>query len=237
MKAPDSGESVGRGLDSNDRASGEHPSLTRIAAFSDGVFAFAITLLVLSIHIPRPTDADHGLGLLHLLTVQWQTYFAYVLSFMLIGINWAHHRVMFGKFARADNTLVWLNLLYLMVGVAFMPIPTAVLGAWLGDSHANQVVAAAFYGSAAGVSALAYNGVWLYGAYGAKLTHDHVTPQVRRTHMLVWGMSVPVAFALTLIAFVNPKVVVAGFVVVILAYVVPLPRWFLTRRRAMPASK
>src|SRR6266568_8788614 len=113
----------------------EDPSLARIGAFSDGVFAFAITLLILAIHIPQPTDADANQGLLTLLTQQWRSYLAFVLSFMLVGINWANHRVMFATFARANHTLVWLNLLYLMVGVAFMPIPTAVLGAWLGSPN------------------------------------------------------------------------------------------------------
>jgi len=58
------------------------------------VFAFAITLLILAIRIPHPTDADAGQGLLTLLTQQWRSYVAFVLSFMLIGINWANHRVM-----------------------------------------------------------------------------------------------------------------------------------------------
>src|SRR5258705_11772061 len=126
----------------------EHPSLARIGAFSDGVFAFAITLLILAIRIPHPTDGDAGQGLLSLLTEQWRSYLAFVLSFMLVGINWPNHRVMFKTFARADHTLVWLNLLYLMVGVAFIPVPTAVLGAWLGSSTFNdQVIAAVFYGA------------------------------------------------------------------------------------------
>src|SRR5277367_2562541 len=102
----------------------DDPTLARIAAFSDGVFAFAITLLIMTIRIPQPTDADAGRGLLILLTQQWRSYLAFALSFMLVGINWANHRVMFATFARANHTLIWLNLLYLMVGVAFMPLPT-----------------------------------------------------------------------------------------------------------------
>src|ERR1700694_5995006 len=96
----------------------DDPSLARIGAFSDGVFAFAITLLVMGIRIPHPTDADASQGLLTLLTLQWRNYIAYVLSFMLIGINWANHRVMFSTFARSNHILIWLNLLYLMLGVA-----------------------------------------------------------------------------------------------------------------------
>src|SRR5579864_3867166 len=78
------------------------PTLGRIGAFSDGVFAFAITLLVVAIRIPHPNDADAGRGLLVLLSEQWRSYFAFVLSFMLGGINWANHRVMFATFSHAD---------------------------------------------------------------------------------------------------------------------------------------
>lgn len=75
------------------------------------MFAFAITLLILAIRIPHPNDADANQGLLSLLTQQWRSYLAFVLSFMLVGINWANQRVMFKTFARASHLLVWLNLL------------------------------------------------------------------------------------------------------------------------------
>src|SRR5437764_542515 len=92
----------------------DDPTLARIGAFSDGVFAFAITLLIVAIHVPQPNDPDAHRGLLTLLIDQWRSCLAFVLSFMLVGINWANHRVMFSKFARANHGLVWLNLLYLM---------------------------------------------------------------------------------------------------------------------------
>ena len=87
----------------------DDPSLARIGAFSDGVFAIAITLLVLAIRIPRPTDGDANEGLLTLLAQQWRSFLAFFLTFMLVGINWANHRLMFKTFARADHTLVWLQ--------------------------------------------------------------------------------------------------------------------------------
>lgn len=212
----------------------EDPSLARIGAFSDGVFAFAITLLILSIRIPRPSDADADQGLLSLLTQQWRSYLAFVLSFMLVGINWANHRVMFKTFARADHTLVWLNLLYLMLGVAFMPVPTAVLGAWLGDPK-NEVIAAVFYGGAATTGALAYNLLWWYGAYAAKLTSPALTAHQRRALTVAWGPSVLILATLTTVAFASPALAVAGYVAVVFAYVLPLPRWVAVmqqRRRA-----
>src|SRR5262249_22558048 len=148
------------------------------------------------IRIPRPTDADAGAGLLHLLTDQWQSGLAYVLSFLLLGMNWANHRVMFAAFARADHTVIWLNLLYLMVGVAFIPIPTAVLGAWLGHPR-GAVVAAVFYGASTTVGGLAFVALWWYGAYAAGLTSAALTAAKRRAHSLAWGPAPLVMAALT----------------------------------------
>ncbi len=198
------------------------PSLARLSAFSDGVFAFAITLLVLTIRIPHPTDADAGAGLWTLLTQQWRNYLAFVLSFMLVGINWANHRVMFSKFARSSHALVWLNLFYLMVGVAFMPIPTAILGDWI-ENPQNQVVAAVFYGAASIVGGIAFNMVWWYGAYAGKLTFPGLTAGERRAHTIAWGIAPLVVVTLTAIAFVNPMLAMAGYVAIIVFYLLPVP--------------
>jgi uncharacterized membrane protein len=206
------------------------PALSRIGAFSDGVFAFAITLLVVAIRIPHPTDADAGRGLLALLSEQWRSYFVFVLSFMLGGINWANHRVMFATFSHADHTLTWLNLLYLMLGVAFIPVPTAVLGAWLGNAE-NQVVAAVFYGAAATVGGLAYNLVWWYGAYVAKLTSPALNTRQRRAHTLAWAPAPVVMAALTGIAFASPWLAVGGYVAMVFAFVLPLPRLMALKLR------
>src|SRR6266446_3844655 len=215
----------------------EDPSLARIGAFSDGVFAFAITLLILAIRIPQPTDADANRGLLTLLIQQWRSYLAFVLSFMLVGINWANHRVMFATFVRANHALVWMNLLYLMLGVAFMPVPTAVLGAWLGSPN-NQVVAAVFYGGAATVGGLVYNLLWWYAAYAAKLTSPALSARERRALTLAWGPAPLVVAALTAVAFASPPLAVAGYVATVFVYILPVPRLVALgqRRRRVQSS-
>ena len=195
-----------------------------MGTFSDGVFAIAITLLVLAIRIPHPTDADADQGLLTLLVREWRSYLAFFLSFMVVGINWANHRVMFKVFARADHALIWLNLLYLMVGVVFIPVPTAVLGQWLGSPN-NQVVATVFYGVAATTGALLFVLLWWYGAYAAKLTSPDLTDRQRRGITLAWAPAPLVIAGLTAIAFVSPALSVAGFLVIVVVYALPIPRW------------
>jgi len=142
---------------------------------------------------------------------------------------------MFATFARADHTLVWLNLLYLMVGVAFMPIPTAVLGAWLGSPN-NQVVAAVFYGGTATVGGLVYNLLWWYGAYAAKLTSPALSARERRAHTIAWGPAPLVVAALTAVAFASPHLAVAGYVATVFVYILPVPRLIALKQRRRHAQ-
>src|SRR5262245_23042404 len=98
---------------------------TRLEAFSDGVFAIAITLLVLDVKVPRG-EADLAAALL----TQWPSYVGYTGSFVIIGIWWAGHHELLGTIARSDHPLRLLNTLHLMC-IAFLPFGTAVLAEYL----------------------------------------------------------------------------------------------------------
>jgi transmembrane protein TMEM174 (potassium channel) len=178
-------------------ARAEHPSLQRIGGFSDGVFAFAITLLILAIRIPDPRDSDAVEGLLPLLTQQWRSYLAFVMSFMLIGVTWANHRILFTKFARADTALVWLNLLNLMIGGFSCPSrPRSLGGGWAAAATRIRWLPQCSTASAPrwvwspSIS-------WWYGAYGAKLTHAELSDAQRRAHTVAWAVAIPVLAVLT----------------------------------------
>lgn len=116
---------------------------TRLEAFSDGVLAIAITLLVLEVKVP---SAGHG-KLLAALRDQWPSYAAYALSFVVIGIMWVNHHGIFERIAHVDRPLLLLNLALLM-GIAFLPFPTALFADYLREGGANSHVAAAVYGAA-----------------------------------------------------------------------------------------
>jgi uncharacterized membrane protein len=141
---------------------------TRLEAFSDGVFAITITLLVLEIR--PPTDDEnllHGLGAL------WPSYLSYAVTFLFIGQVWANHHVMFDHIRAADRTVLLLNTVLLMV-VAFLPFATSVLADALRSGH-GQRTAVAFYGIAFGVTALTFNAVWQY-ARRHRLLSDSLAP-------------------------------------------------------------
>jgi uncharacterized membrane protein len=100
-----------------------------LKAFSDGVFAIAITLLILEIKIPSAGSGDLSRQLIR----QWPSYFAFVVSFAFIGIMWINRHRLFTNIKRSNNALLFLNLL-LLLGVTMVPFPTAVLAQHLGQS-------------------------------------------------------------------------------------------------------
>jgi uncharacterized membrane protein len=126
-------------------------STNRLEAFSDGVIAVAITLLVLNIAVPalRPGETlGHGLA------AQWPVYAAYVTSFLTIGIIWINHHVMISRLREANHTILFLNLL-LLLSIGILPFATSLMAAYLKQSH-GQHLAAAIYSGAFLVMALCF---------------------------------------------------------------------------------
>jgi uncharacterized membrane protein len=139
----------------------------RIEAFSDGVFAIAITLLVLELKIPSPGSTSLGVALAR----QWPSYVSFVISFAFIGIMWINHHRLFNHITRSDNVLMVLNLA-LLFGVTAVPFPTAVLAAHLG--HRDQKTAAILFNATYVVIAIIFNVLWRYATKGGRLLHTDV---------------------------------------------------------------
>ncbi len=120
-------------------------STNRLEAFSDGVIAVAITLLVLNIAVPQPGKLG-GHTLAHALIAQWQVYAAYVVSFLTIGIIWINHHVMIGRLRETDHTVLILNLsLLLTIGV--LPFTTNLLATYLKQGTGQNLAAGVYSGS------------------------------------------------------------------------------------------
>src|SRR5919205_946635 len=102
----------------------------RIETFSDGVFAIAMTLLVIEIGVPHIGDEAEGTTLFGALVAQWPSYLGYTISFLQIGVIWSNHHNRFSFIERSDHILLFLNILFLMC-VAFIPFPTALLAEYL----------------------------------------------------------------------------------------------------------
>ena len=191
----------------------------RLESFSDGVFAIAITLLVLT--IPTPGDFHH-LG--HALTNQWPAYAAYVVSFAVIGIMWLNHHTVFGHFERVDRNLVYLNLV-LLATIAFVPYPTGIFGEALQRGQ-DEHVAAVFYSLVMTLNAIAWTALWLYGSTHRRLLGDAFPENQRRTASILFTIG-PVFYAATIvIGLVNAYACLAVHGALAVYYALdPLSRW------------
>jgi uncharacterized membrane protein len=116
----------------------------RLEAFSDGVFAVAITLLALNLVISGPGPGPHQLTLAAKLADHWPDFGAYVVSFATIGIIWVNHHTLFRSFSEIDRTLLFVNLLLLFFVVS-IPFATSLIAAYLRADRADASLAAAIY--------------------------------------------------------------------------------------------
>ncbi|MCA1688145.1 MAG: DUF1211 domain-containing protein [Actinobacteria bacterium] len=190
----------------------------RIEAFSDGVFAIAITLLVIEIGVPHLED--EGTTLFEELVEQWPSYLGYAISFLQIGVIWANHHNRFRFITRSDHVLLFLNILFLMC-VAFIPFPTALLAEYL--QGAERATAGAVYAGTLAVTAIFFTLLWLYAAANYRLVDRNLDPFLLRamTRRYLAGMvAYLVAFAL---AFVNVAASLILIVILALLFVLPEP--------------
>src|SRR5256712_3477863 len=176
------------------------PGVARIEAFCDGVFAIAITLLVLEIRVPTQ-ELVGAEGLWRALGRSWPSYVAYVLSFAIIGIMWANHRNIFRYIGRSNHTFVILNVAPLLC-TAFLPFPTAVLARYL-LSATERTAAAAFYGGTLTVTAVVYNALWRYAAAGRRLLRADADQQLVNAVTREYFFGPVLYLAATLVAFLS----------------------------------
>ena len=168
--------------------------LSRLEAFSDGVFAIAITLLILTVTPPKHGPLGHELLRL------WPSYIAYAVSFTIIGIIWVNHHTIFRHFVGADRTLLFLNVFFLMA-VAFLPFPTEVVANNVRDPSARRA-AALLYGCSMILVAAGFLALWFYGSRRL-LREDSDRREVAGiTRSFIPGL--PIYVAGTLLAFASP---------------------------------
>jgi uncharacterized membrane protein len=134
----------------------------RVVAFSDGVIAIAVTLLVLEIRPP-----EDGRHLLRGLATLWPSYLAYVVTFMLIGQVWVNHHIMFDHIRRVDRVVLFLNTMLLM-DIAFLPFTAAVLADAFHNGY-GQSVAVVVNGIAFEVAAVLFNIIWWHARRDRRL--------------------------------------------------------------------
>jgi len=165
--------------------------LGRILALSDGVFAFSLTLLVVSLSVPTATSNS---ALASQLVDQAPTYFSYIISFVAVASIWYGHHESFKYIRRYDGRLIALNFGSLLL-IAFLPFPTAVLGRNQQDS-----LAAILYASTLALSNVLFAATWWHASHGRRLVRRDVSREIVRNRFyrtlggtLVFLLSIPIA--------------------------------------------
>jgi TMEM175 potassium channel family protein len=191
----------------------------RLEAFSDGVFAIAITLLIIEIHVP---GREHAETLGHELLSLWPSYLGYLTSFLTIGVMWINHHHVFSYVVRADRTMLLLNTVLLLL-IAFVPFPTAVLAQFIEGDGARA--AAVLYGATLTLTAIVFFAWWRYASSDRRLIGDHVSDEdvddVTRAYTpgtLLYGGAM-------LLAFLEPWLSAALYLAIAVFYALPLAQW------------
>lgn len=178
----------------------------RIEAFSDGVFAIAITLLILEIKVP-PYESIHSVsdlwkGLYQL----WPSYFAFVLSFGIILVSWVNHHYLFNVIDKSSRTFLYANGLLLFT-ITFMPFPTALLAQYIGTEYAKPAIA--FYCAGGVVNSIGWIMLLKTVIKPKLLLRQGVNPEliygIRRTTQIgfvVYAISTALSFWLPTVALV-----------------------------------
>jgi uncharacterized membrane protein len=196
----------------------EHDT-NRIEAFSDGVFAIAITLLIIEVHVPGRGHAESlGEELLHL----WPSYLGYLTSFLTIGVMWINHHYVFSLIDRVDRTMLLLNTTLLLM-IAFVPFPTAVLAQFIETDGARA--AAVLYGATLTITAVNYFAWWRYASVDRRLIADGIPNQVVDD---ITRSYVPGTFlygGAMLLAFLEPWLSAALYLAIAVFYALPLAQW------------
>jgi len=189
------------------RASPDEGSTRRLEALSDGVFAVAMTLLVLEFRIPEVAGGPLAEQLARVIP----TLLIYALTFLVLGMLWFGHRVQFESIASANHPLVWLSLLFLGT-IAIIPFSAAVLGRF-GDERLAVLV----YGGNLVAATVTHGATWAYASLHPELLDSHLDERYRRVSRIA-AFTPAVGYVVgTLVGMVEP---IAGLVIFVL---VPVP--------------
>lgn len=200
--------------DVEERGRDNEKVLGRILAFSDGVFAIAILLLLIEIRLPAGTSIT---DLSTVLRSLWPSYQAFFISFIVLGLYWTAHVRLFREIVRYSWGLVWLNLLYLFF-IVIIPFSTSIF-----STHYEKL-SVIVYAATMACAGFSNTIVRIYSARGHRLVSNRFGNIYMKTAILL-SLIVPTGFAISIgIAFLNVSVVQYFWIAILVVYIVFLRR-------------
>ncbi len=206
------------------RAEEQKKETGRVEAFSDGVFAIAITLLVLDLKVPH--HLKEGQSLLAALAAQWHAYLAFLGSFATILIMWINHHRLFGMIVKVDQGLLVLNGLLLLC-VTVVPFPTALVAEYAGQPDGRT--AALVYSGTFVVTAVFFNLLWKHVHAWGKLLGSHVRPAEVKATTVAYSFGVPVYSIALVAALVSVTASLAVTIGLAIFFAIPAESMFRER--------
>ena len=188
----------------------------RIEALSDGIFAIAMTLLILDVKIPKIAEASLTPGFLpHVLLGLWPKFLTFAVSFVILGLFWIAHHGYSHFLTKTDRYFLWINLLFLMV-VVFVPFSTNFLG-----DYPQHRASAMLYGCNIMMLGVMLHWQWEYATTKFRLVGSHMEPQFVRQGKMRIRMGILANFVAVLLALVNPLISLALYILFPFVYIMP----------------
>lgn len=177
----------------------------RLEAFSDGVFAIVITLLVIEI---RPPEVEEGASLATALWHLWPNYVGYLVTFLVIGVMWLNHHRIFEQVRLVDGPLLLFNL-NLLLWTALLPFPTAVMAEYLERGGDQATTAVAFYGGVVLLCAVSFSALFFWVTHDERLVDTLPTADMVRAARVRFSIGLA-AYAVALaLSWVSPRLALA----------------------------
>jgi uncharacterized membrane protein len=208
---------------SDERTGGMAPGLGmsagRLEAFSDGVLAIVITLLILEIKVPTGQEGSLGTALVQ----QWPQYLAFLLSFFIVGVIWLNHHATFNLLRATDHRIQVLNLV-LLLPVTVLPWPTALLAEYTREGTVwDQRLAVLVYGATSWAMALSFNVLWRYLLRHPELHKPQVTTDMLAVRNVRYNVGLVVYPVATLVGLVSVPLFLALMLALAVLYLLPTP--------------
>jgi uncharacterized membrane protein len=174
--------------------------LDRVLAISDGVFAFAVTLLVLDLAVPVLSPGASSTDLWQALSKEWVSFLSYITSFFIAGVWWNAHNQNFRLIRGSDSTLRWLNLLFLL-WIALLPFFTKIL-----DQYNTLQVAVVLYATDQAAAGIFMGLSWWYASRNHRLVDKDLKESAIKSRLLT-NVVAPFFFIISMgISFVDPVI-------------------------------
>ncbi len=186
----------------------------RLKALADGVFAIAMTLLVLELGVEEIAKTSANKELIHGLLEMWPRFLIYGLSFLILGIFWVIHHVIFDAIKRNDTPLVWLNILFLMF-VALIPFSTSLFG-----KFGAKLITALIYGAN---MLLIFNlgwAIWAYATGKLRLVDSDLDPALIRGANLMGLVYTLIMIPAIGISFINPIISFYVYIFIVVVFII-----------------